>query len=155
VQAYAEQSESEVSSSVIHDIFRATYLEVDRPIRVADYRASRKQGSDRLTASLVTPEANIEIAGTGRGVLDAFVGAINDHLDSRLVLVDYSEHTLGDNEQSEAMAYVQLSIAGQRFCGAGCSHDIVGASMQAVLNAISRSGRRLSTGVQKVGLQAV
>jgi 2-isopropylmalate synthase len=54
--------------------------------------------------------------------------------------VDYSEHTLGDNEQSEAMAYVQLNIDGSRFCGAGCSEDIVGASLRAVLNAVARAG---------------
>jgi 2-isopropylmalate synthase len=47
---------------------------------------------------------------------------------------------LGDNEQSEAIAYVQLSINGERSCGAGCSEDIVGASLRAVLNAIARAG---------------
>ena len=56
------------------------------------------------------------------------------------MIVDYSEHTLGDNEQSEAMAYVQLNVNGQRVCGAGCSEDIVGASLRAVLNAIARAG---------------
>ncbi len=75
-----------------------------------------------------------------KGILDAFVGAINAQLDSRIVIVDYSEHTLGDSEQSEAMAYVQLNIGGQRVCGAGCSEDIVGASLRAVLNAIARAG---------------
>ena len=60
-------------------------------------------------------------------------------------MVDYSEHTLGDNQQSEAMAYVQLGVNGQRYCGAGCSEDIVGASLRAVLNAIGRSGINIKT----------
>ena len=69
--------------------------------------------------------------------------AINSRLDDRIVIVDYNEHTLGDNEQSEAMAYIQLNIDGQRVCAAGCSEDIVGASLRAVLNAVARAGIRI------------
>ena len=98
------------------------------------------QGSDSLQATLITDSGKVEIGSEGKGILDAFVCAINKKLDTKLVLVDYSEHTLGDNEQSEAMAYVQLSINGQRSCGAGCSEDIVGASLRAVLNAVTRAG---------------
>jgi 2-isopropylmalate synthase len=95
---------------------------------------------------LVTETGRVEISSEGKGILDAFVSAINRKLDSKLVLVDYNEHTLGDNEQSEAMAYVQLNINGMRFCGAGCSEDIVGASLRAVLNAVTRAGVSIDTG---------
>jgi len=140
VQRFAEQSETEVSTQQIRQIFQNTYIDVGKPISVESYQASRAKGSDQLTAMLVTQNGRVEISSEGKGILDAFVSAINSKLDSRLVLVDYSEHTLGDNEQSEAMAYVQLNINGMRFCGAGCSEDIVGASLRAVLNAVSRAG---------------
>ena len=140
VQKHAELSETEVSAEAIWHIFQDTYIKVDRPISVERYQASRSRGSDRLSATLVTEYGHIDIASDGKGILDAFVRAINSTLDTKLVLVDYSEHTLGDNEQSEAIAYVQLSINGQRSCGAGCSEDIVGASLRAVLNAVARAG---------------
>jgi len=140
VQRQAEASESEVSTAEIRNIFDATYLDVEGAMKVDSYQAARAQGSDRLSAVLVSGGSSIEISGGGKGILDAFVGAINARLDARVVIVDYSEHTLGDNEQSEAMAYVQLNIGGQRVCGAGCSEDIVGASLRAVLNAIARAG---------------
>jgi 2-isopropylmalate synthase len=140
VQKFAEQSETEVSTAQIWQIFQDTYIDVDKPISVESYQASRTKGSDQLSAMLVTETGRVEISSAGKGILDAFVSAINSKLDSRLVLVDYSEHTLGDNEQSEAMAYVQLNIDGSRFCGAGCSEDIVGASLRAVLNAVARAG---------------
>jgi 2-isopropylmalate synthase len=140
VQKFAEQSETEVSTEQIRQIFQDTYIDVGKPITVESYQASRSKGSDQLTAMLITQTERVEISSEGKGILDAFVSAINSKLDSRLVLVDYSEHTLGDNEQSEAMAYVQLNINGIRFCGAGCSEDIVGASLRAVLNAVSRAG---------------
>ena len=148
VQKHAEQSESEVSADAIWQIFQNTYIKVDKPITVDRYQASRSLGSDRLSATLVTENGQIEIASEGKGILDAFVRAINATLDTKLVLVDYSEHTLGDNEQSEAIAYVQLSINGQRSCGAGCSEDIVGASLRAVLNAVARAGVEFEVGVE-------
>ena len=163
VQKHAEDSASEVSGDVIHDIFQTTYINVDNPIMVERYQATRADGSDRLSATLIADNRSIEIASDGRGILDAFICAINDNLngkvnyksndetsvpygnnDTKLVLVDYSEHTLGDNEQAQAMAYVQLSINGQRCCGAGRSDDIVGASLRAVLNAVSRVGVELN-----------
>ena len=146
VQKHAEQSESEVSAEAIWQIFQNTYIAVDKPITVEKYQASRSRGSDRLSATLVTKNAHLDIAGEGKGILDAFVRAIKSALGIKLVLVDYSEHTLGDNEQSEAIAYVQLSIDGQRSCGAGRSEDIVGASMRAVLNALARDGVEFEVG---------
>ena len=140
VQHFAEQSESEVSTQEIRQIFQDTYIDVAEPMSVDSYQASRSDGSDRLRAMVNTTSGKFGITGEGKGILDAFVSAINLKLDSRVVLIDYSEHTLGDNQQSEAMAYVQLSVAGHRYCGAGCSEDIVGASLRAVLNAITRAG---------------
>jgi len=148
VQKHAEQSETEVAAEVIWQIFQDTYIKVDKPITVEKYLASRSSGCDRLSATLVTNNGHLDIAGEGKGILDAFVRAIKTTLDTKLVLVDYSEHTLGDNEQSEAIAYVQLSINGQRSCGAGCSEDIVGASMRAVLNAVARAGVEFEIGAK-------
>ena len=140
VQQHAEVSETEVSTEQIRQIFQDTYLDVADAMTVESYQAARAEGTDRLSAVLATGNDRIEIASDGKGILDAFVGALNAKLDSRIVIVDYSEHTLGDNEQSEAMAYIQLNINGQRVCGAGCSEDIVGASLRAVLAAVARAG---------------
>ena len=140
VQHFAEQSESEVSTDEIRQIFQDTYINMADAMSVDSYQASRSDGSDRLQAKIKTNSGKFDISGEGKGILDAFVSAINLKLNSNIVLIDYSEHTLGDNQQSEAMAYVQLSVAGQRYCGAGCSEDIVGASLRAVLNAITRAG---------------
>ena len=144
VQREAETSESEVSNARIRQIFEDTYINVDNPMTVESYQANRSKGSDKLTAIINTAAGQVTIASHGKGILDAFVCAINEKLPHKLVLVDYSEHTLGDNEQSEAMAYVQLNINGQRSCGAGCSEDIVGASLRAVLNAVARAGVELA-----------
>ena len=143
VQQVAEDSETEVSADQIKEIFDATYIDVESAMRVDSYQATRTQGSDHLDVTLMTNEGKVEISGDGKGILDAFITAINARQDSIIVIVDYAEHTLGDNEQAQAIAYVQLSINGQRVCAAGCSEDIVGASMRAVLSAIARADVRI------------
>ncbi len=139
VQQVAEASASEVSSELIYDIFQKTYVNVEKSIAVESYRVACKNGVDSLIANLIVADKSIQINGEGRGILDAFITGINKKTSANIILVDYSEHTLGDNEQAEAMAYVQLNINGQRYCGAGNSDDIVGASLRAVLNAIARA----------------
>lgn len=139
VQQFAENSESEVSSDKLMGIFESTYLNTGNEVTVESYKATRKEGCDQLNANLVAQGQAVSICAEGKGILDAFVSALNSHIDSDIVLVDYNEHTLGDNEKSEAMAYVQINVAGKRSCGVGRSQDIVGASLHAVLNAVTRA----------------
>jgi 2-isopropylmalate synthase len=143
VQKYAEESESEVSGEVIYTIFNTTYLPTINTID--SYTMTRSDGTDQLTALIKTTTDQVKLEGNGKGVLDAFVSGLSNNISGDIVLIDYCEHTLGSDEQAEAMAYVQLSVNGNRYCGAGKSGDIVGASFQAVLNAISRSGAELNT----------
>lgn len=154
VQQQAEKSESEVSTQQLWEIFQSVYVDVPDKSRTRNYLVSRADGVDQLSATIDTVQGEIVLSEGGRGVLAAFVKGLNKALESELILVDYSEHTLGDNEKSEAMAYVQLSINGQRSCGAGRSTDIIGASLQAVLNAVTRSGIRFKS-VEKAELYAI
>lgn len=137
VQKRAEDSEKEVSPSQIFDTFNNTYLVNQN--RIDTYNLSRSRDADELSVVITTDTGDITIDGKGKGVLDAFVTGLAASTDSDMVLIDYSEHTLGQDEQAEAITYVQLSINGNRYCAAGKSEDIVGASLQAVLNALSRS----------------
>ncbi|MFA7554358.1 MAG: 2-isopropylmalate synthase [Spongiibacteraceae bacterium] len=139
VQQLAEISEGEVSSSDIWSAFQQTYLSTDQDISLQDYQLTRKDERDQLKATLLLHGANIAIDGDGQGLLDAFISALNKALGITMVVMDYSEHTLGDNEQSEAITYIHANINGQRFCGVGKSTDIVEASMAAVLSAVNRS----------------
>ncbi|WP_439135629.1 2-isopropylmalate synthase [Pseudomaricurvus sp.] len=142
VQKRAEDSESEVAPEQIFDTFNSTYLINHN--RIDTYNLSRSHEADELSVIITTDAGDITIDGKGKGVLDAFVSGLSDNTDSDMVLIDYSEHTLGQDEQAEAITYVQLSINGSRYCAAGKSEDIVGASLQAVLNALSRSDVKIA-----------
>jgi len=145
VQAVAEQSESEVSSTIIHDIFSKTYLTPAQTVSINSYQLNREGNKDILQAALSVAGNDVAINGEGKGVLAAFVRGLSDVISHDIVLIDYSEHAMpsklgAENEQAEAMAYVQLSINGVRYCAAAKSVDIVNASLQAVVNAVIRSG---------------
>lgn len=134
VQTLAEQSESEVGSEAIFELFCDTYLAGNW--QLGDYRLSREDGIDALTMKLLGPKGELALSGRGNGVVDAFVDAVESLVQRRIVLVEYSEHTLGQSADAEAICYIQLNIDGDRRCGVGRSHDIVQASMAAILAAL-------------------
>ena len=139
VQQEAEKTEAEVSPDQIVDLFDRTYLQANQNRKLGNYEVKRENATDVLQAVLVEDGKPYELAGEGRGVLEAFVEAMSKHTGKPFVIVDYNEHTLGSTEGSEAIAYVQISIGQQRVCGAGRSRDILGATLNALLNAVARA----------------
>lgn len=139
VQKEAEVTEAEVSAEQIADLFHRTYLKPESSMRLKSYQVSRLDGQDSMDAVLVDGDIESKLSSTGRGVLEAFTSGLSKHLQKDLVIIEYSEHTLGNNDSSEAMAYVQLSVDSHRVCGAGRSRDILGATLSAILNAVARA----------------
>jgi len=144
VQGLAEDSESEVSSDDIYALFGDTYLSTSERWQLGDYQLSRQGGSDGLEVILHGPDGDIALSGRGNGVVDAFVQAMEAFTERHIVVVEYSEHTLGQSADAEAVCYVQLNIDGERPCGVGRSHDIVQASLAAILSALDGRGLVLS-----------
>jgi len=139
VQKEAEHTEAEVSAEQIFDLFHRTYFPSENKLSLKSYQVSREEGADAMEAVLLDDGNEHPIKGQGRGVLEAFVAALSGHTQQPFVIIDYNEHTLGRDESAEAMAYVQISVNQQRVCGVGKSHDILGATLNAVLNAYARS----------------
>ncbi len=139
VQAYAEESESEVESSAIFDLFQQTYLHDRGRWRLGDYQVSRADHVDKLQAELVQGSTSHTLAGSGNGVVASFVDAMERFMGKQIVLVEYSEHALSHSADAEAICYIQLNINGDRYCGVGRSHDIVQASLDGILGAINKA----------------
>ncbi len=142
VQAFAEERESEVEPSSILALFEQTYLSEDRQWRLGDYQVSRVDGIDKLQVELLDKGASHKLAGSGSGVVAAFVDAVAGFIGKQIVLVEYSEHALSQSADAEAICYIQLNIDGDRYCGVGRSHDIVQASLDGILGAINRAAEQ-------------
>ncbi|EAW41763.1 2-isopropylmalate synthase [marine gamma proteobacterium HTCC2080] len=136
VQHLAEQSEAEVASDQIHQLFCDTYLNVPGAWSLGRYEVTKDEAEHQLTAVLGASDGETQIQGRGTGVLDAFIDAMEQVTGKKMVLVEYTEHTLGQSSDAEAVCYVQLNIEGARPCGVGRSNDIVQATLNAILSAL-------------------
>jgi 2-isopropylmalate synthase len=145
VQAYAEDTEGEVGSEAIYALFQQPYLPEKPRWQLSDYQLSRAHGVDRLELTIQEGAQAHQLNGTGNGVVAAFVDALERFAGKPIVLVEYSEHALSQSADAEAVCYIQLNIEGERSCGVGRSHDIVQASLLAILGALSRSPSLLTT----------
>jgi 2-isopropylmalate synthase len=121
-------------------LFNQTYLSTADRWQLGNYELSRRDGSDGLEVTLHGPDGELNLGGKGNGVVDAFVQAMEAFTGRHIVVVEYSEHTLGQSADAEAVCYVQLNIDGERPCGVGRSHDIVQASLAAILSALDGRG---------------
>ncbi len=141
VQRATEESEGELNGPQIWRIFRDHYLENDGGCNVSNYQLRRDNGQDRLDAEIDWFGEAMSVSGCGTGVVGAFVDGLNRQLAQPVVLEEYSEHAMGDDHGagSEAIAYVQASVDGNRFSGVAVSEDIVTASLNAILDALSRA----------------
>ncbi len=142
VQAYAEENETEVGSEDIFSLFQQTYLNGAGRWQLGNYKVSREDQVDKLHAELMLGDTQETITGTGNGVVASFVDAMEKFTGKQIVLVEYSEHALGQSADAEAVCYIQLNIEGDRFCGCGRSHDIVQASLDGILRAINKSAEQ-------------
>lgn len=138
VQKEAELTEAEVSAEQIAELFQRTYLAPNGSMYLKSYQVNRQDGQDSMDSVLVDGDTETNISSQGRGVLEAFTAGLGRYIGKDLVIIEYNEHTLGHDEASDAMAYVQLSVDSKRVCGAGRSRDILGATLAAILNAVAR-----------------
>lgn len=137
VQAYAEETETEVGSEAIHQLFQQTYLDTEGRWALGNYQVTREDNVDKLQAQLRQGSVSHQLAGTGSGVVASFVDAMEHFTGKKIVLVEYSEHALSQSADAEAVCYIQLNVDGDRYCGVGRSHDIIQASLDGILRAIN------------------
>lgn len=145
VQAAAEASEAEISAAAMYQLFSQHYLLANGngDLHLEGYTLTRSEGEDKITVNLKRDQEVFIVEGHGKGAVGAFVKALESTLGSNIVIIEYSEHALSGSADAEAIAFIQLSIDGQRHCGAGISTDIVSASLKGIISAASRaqSGR--------------
>ena len=139
VQRITDATGEELAPEGILEAFLGEYFVPGR-FSLTDFDVHR-EGKERcrITASLADGGDALNLEAVGNGPIDAFVHALRAHLGISLHVGGYSEHALGDGENAEACAYVQLRNAGgvTRF-GVGRDEDIVAASLRAVVNGVNR-----------------
>jgi 2-isopropylmalate synthase len=139
VQAYAEESKSEVDPEAIYALFQQNYFPPQSRWSLGDYQVSRQDGVDNLQAQLTEGGVDRQLIGSGGGVVACFIEGMQALTGKQIVLVEYQEHALSQSADAEAICYIQLSIEGQRYCGVGLSRDIIQASLGGILGAVNKA----------------
>lgn len=131
VQQASEQSGGEVKSADIYRLWQQHFVQVPHGWALVDYTLDSQQGHDSL--SLTLSDGRV-LNGRGQGALEALV----DALGGGVQIADYQEHAISAGTQAQAVAYVQLTLAGVERQAAALAEDSVAASLQAVLTAVGR-----------------
>nr|WP_320131117.1 2-isopropylmalate synthase [uncultured Holophaga sp.] len=138
VQAQADRSGEEIAPDQVWHSFESTYLQPGRYTLPA-FETQRSGADCHLSATLEEAGHPLQVSGSGKGPLEAFVKGINQALDRDIHILDYHEHALGSGEEAEAVAYVHLrGKDGQTRHGVGRDTDIAAAGLRAILSALNR-----------------
>ena len=139
VQAVTDAQGGELSADEIHDLFRATYLDVSAPYQLVSYRHDASEAGDMLTAQLLADGEPLELAGEGNGPIASLVHGLNESAGISVRVLDYHEHAMSTGEDAVAAAYVEADVDGEPVWGVGIHPSIVTASLRAVVNAVNRA----------------
>ncbi|UHD45212.1 2-isopropylmalate synthase [Aureimonas altamirensis] len=127
----------------IYEQFLETYVDQpDAPLSFIEHMTRSDGGSrtDRLVEAVIrdgTQEVRIE--GRGTGPIDGFIDALSGHTGIDMSVADYSEHSLQRGSNATAISYMEIEYPGGRVFGAGIDHNIVAASLKAIVAAANRA----------------
>jgi len=139
VQAITDAQGGELSAEEIYDVFRDSYLAVDKPYEIVSYRHDSAEHGDRLTAQLRVDGEPVEIVGEGNGPIASLVHGLAGRSGRSIRVLDYHEHAMSTGEDAVAAAYVEADVDGEPVWGVGVHPSIVTASLRAVVNALDRA----------------
>ncbi|GAB4064615.1 2-isopropylmalate synthase [Angustibacter speluncae] len=147
VQHRSDDQGGEVSSEELWKVFADEYLPSTDPqggwgrLSLRGTRStSQVDGADRLEVDLVDRGVERTLQGIGNGPIAAFVDVL-DSLGVRVRVLDYAEHALGAGGDARAASFVECEIGDRVLWGVGIDHNIVTASLKAVVSAVNRSSR--------------
>ncbi|MDA9973883.1 2-isopropylmalate synthase [Gammaproteobacteria bacterium] len=143
VQAVADQTGKEVISSEIWHVFEEQYLQVSGKFKLDNYSLSSSEdtagiASDNIEITLSIEGEPLIIYGTGGGPIEAFVSAINSHINESISVSDYHQHSVTSGSDAKAAAYIELTLRGKNEWGAGMDGNTVKASFQAILAGLNK-----------------
>ncbi|PYF84646.1 MULTISPECIES: 2-isopropylmalate synthase [Marinomonas] len=137
VQQFAEKDGGVVNAQSMKDLFENSFMTGTTPYKLGKYDLAKDE-VDTVHAELVGNNSSIKITGDGNGALSAFSEALGKHFNMRVDIIQYQEHALTVGSDSQAIAYVQANIDGDRFNGVAIDNDIVSASIQALLATVNQ-----------------
>ncbi|GKT19781.1 2-isopropylmalate synthase [Acidovorax sp. SUPP2522] len=145
VQRQTDASETEMTGATLWSLFQATYLETPAGVPGAIVCHAHRLADDGrgIELDVTIDGARQTLQGQGNGPIDATV----DALGLPLRVHSYEERATGSGADAQALAIVEAAldgVPGATF-GVGLHHNIVTASVHAVVSAANRLAQRRQT----------
>ncbi len=119
------------------------YQNKDEPIALEDVTWERTGGSTVADATLIIAGETFYLSARGNGPLDAvsnLLKIVSPNI--KYKFIDYEEHALQTDSDSQASAYVVIADEeDRRYWGVGVDNDITMASVHALITAINRENK--------------
>jgi 2-isopropylmalate synthase len=139
IQQHTDTQGGEVTPEEIWEIFKKEYLDREEPYRLESFTSiTSEDGDDQQEVKLVVRGEERIFTGLGNGPVAAFVDGIRQ-AGADIRVLDYAEHALSSGGDAVAAAYVECEVAGEIVWGVGIHHNIVTASLRAVVCAANRA----------------
>jgi len=139
VQQETEKTAAEMLPEEVLNLFTKSYLKPESLLQVEGYTAGKKTAGQEITEFVVSHSGHpLNLQAQGVGILDCFVSALSKHFAFAINIMEYNEQTLQPDNAAQAIAFVRLDIEGHSFSGVAQHKDIVMASLNAILQAVSK-----------------
>jgi len=139
VQREVDASNAEITAEQLLKLFRHEYM-THREVSLLNHIVTSNDADHRSTleATLTYRGNQVGIDGTGNGAIAAFVSALESLLSVKIRVRDYSQQTLSDGTDAQAISYIKLSIGDDTTWGVGEDTDTAKANFDAILAAVTR-----------------
>jgi len=136
VQRQTDASEGEMSGEALWDLFQTTYLRAPAQPAIICHSHRLDEDGQGIELDVTIDGTRQQLRGQGNGPIAATV----DALGLPLRVDHYEERATGTGANAQALAIVEAAmdgVAGSTF-GAGASHNIVTASVLAIVSVANR-----------------
>lgn len=140
VQRQTDASEGEMSGEALWDLFQVTYLRAPAQPAIVCHSHKLDEDGQGIELDVTIDGTRQHLRGQGNGPIAATV----DALGLPLRVDHYEERATGTGANAQALAIVEAAmegVAGSTF-GAGMSHNIVTASVLAIVSVANRLAER-------------
>ena len=140
VQRHTDTSETEMGAAQLWELFQATYLRAPAEPAVVCHSHRLDEDGQGIELDVSIEGVRQTLRGQGNGPIAATV----DALGLPLRVDHYEERATGTGANAQALAIVEAAmdgVTGSTF-GAGTSHNIVTASVQAIVSVANRLAQR-------------
>ena len=141
VQRHTDASETEMGAAQLWELFQATYLRAPAAPAVVCHSHRLDEDGQGIELDVTVQGVRQTLRGQGNGPIAATVDALGLPL-----RVDHNEErATGSGANAQALAIVEAAMEGVNGAtfGAGMSHNIVTASVQAIVSVANRLAQRL------------